>query len=103
MKNSHTASKIKDGQKQSKAPSEGSLDTIRPDKEPKRTLFNDLSQFKNTHVSIITFGGEIVRGKLVCYDEVANCVVEDKEKGTALVFGKSITMVCGGDVSSIPG
>ncbi|ELA42943.1 uncharacterized protein VICG_00258 [Vittaforma corneae ATCC 50505] len=70
----------------------------RSEKPPKRTLFNDLRRFKNTHVSIITFGGEAVKGKLLGYDEVANCVIEDENRKITVVFGKAITMVCDGDL-----
>jgi len=73
----------------------------RPDKQPMRTLFNDLGEFRGTKVSIVTFGGEVVKGKLLSYDEVANCVLEDNQKRMAVVFGKSITMVCQGEVDSL--
>lgn len=68
------------------------------DRPPKRTLFNDLRRFRNSSVSIITFGGEAVKGRLLGYDEVANCVVVDENGRTAVVFGKAITMVCDGDL-----
>lgn len=70
-------------------------------KEPKRTLFNDLRRFKNSIVTILTFGGEAVQGKLLGYDEVANCVLESKNNRRFVVFGKSITMVCEGDLHSL--
>lgn len=65
----------------------------RPEKQPRRSLFNDLAQFKDRDVLIAMFGGETVKGKLVGYDEVANCVLEDEGK-RIVVFGKSISMVC---------
>lgn len=76
----------------------GKETTEKSEKQPKRTLFNDLRRFKNTNVTIIVFGGELVKGKLLGYDEVANCVIEDEKKNQMVVFGKSITMVCEGDL-----
>ncbi|KAM0681742.1 hypothetical protein GINT2_000256 [Glugoides intestinalis] len=64
---------------------------------PKRTLFNDLSNFKNSNVTLVTFGGENIKGKLVGYDEVANCVIEDENSKRFIVFGKAIYMVCEGE------
>lgn len=62
----------------------------------KKTLFNDLVQFNNLQVSIIMHGGEVIKGKLVGYDEVANCVLEEENKNLTVLFGKSIVMICEG-------
>lgn len=66
---------------------------------PKRTIFNDLSNFKNSNVTLVTFGGESIKGKLLGYDEVANCVIEGENSRRFIVFGKAIYMVCEGDIT----
>ncbi len=64
----------------------------------KTTLFNDLRRFKRKKISIFTFGGDIVQGQLLGYDEVANCVIETDNKKKTVVFGKCISLVCEGEL-----
>ena len=68
------------------------------EKSKKRTLFNDLRRFKKHTVSIISYGGEVIKGKLIGYDEVSNCIIETEEKNKIVVFGKLISMVCDGEL-----
>lgn len=70
----------------------------RDEKNRKRTLFNDLRRFKKHNVSIFTFDGEIVQGKLIGYDEVANCIIEGENSKKTIVFGKVISLVCEGEL-----
>ncbi len=92
MKISSEESKIKNVEE------DQNIEDDKPEKQIKRTLFNDLKRFKHSNVSIIICGGEIVKGKLLGYDEVANCVIEDEQKKISVVFGKSVTMVCEGNL-----
>ena len=84
--------KIKDLENSSQSENESLVEFSR-----NKTLFNDLRRFKKKKVSIFTFGGEIVQGTLFSYDEVANCIVENKDKKT-IVFGKAISLVSEGEL-----
>lgn len=64
-----------------------------------KMLFNDLCKFHNKKVLISVYGGEEVSGKLLGYDEVANCVLESGQHKKIIVLGKSITSIC--DASTI--
>lgn len=77
---------------------ESENDLEKDEKSKKRTIFNDLRRFKRHDISILTFGGEVVKGKLIGYDEVANCVLETEQKRKVVVFGKLILMVCDGEL-----
>lgn len=68
----------------------------RGDRQSTRTIFNDLERFKNSNVTIFFYGDSSVSGKLVGYDEVANCVLEREDKPRAVVLGRAITMICEG-------
>lgn len=66
------------------------------EKQTMRTIFNNLRRFKNSKVTIFFYGGDSVVGKLVGYDEVANCVLEREEESRIVVLGRAITMICEG-------
>lgn len=54
-------------------------------------LFNDLKTFLNRNVQIALYGGEKIIGKIISFDEVANCILECENKQKIIVLGKSIT------------
>ncbi len=68
------------------------------EKVKKRTLFNDLKRFKKKTVSILTYGGETIQGKLIGYDKGSNCFLETENRTKIVVFGKLISMVCDGEL-----
>jgi small nuclear ribonucleoprotein (snRNP)-like protein len=71
----------------------------REEKSKKRSLFNDLRRFKKHNVSILTYGGDMIQGKLIGYDEVSNCILETAQNNKIVVFGKLISMVCDGELN----
>lgn len=58
-----------------------------------KALFNDVSSFKGKNISLLLRGGAILSGKLISFDEVANCVIEQKMNQKTIVFGKSIVSI----------
>jgi len=76
-------------------------------KRPANTLFSDLKRFKNCKITVFLYGGGSVYGKLIEYDEVANCIVEAEDSSsssktaTVVVLGRSITMICMGAAATL--
>lgn len=66
------------------------------EKQTIKTIFNSLRRFKDSRVTIFFYGGDSVVGRLIGYDEVANCVLERENEPTVVVLGRAITMVCEG-------
>lgn len=67
-----------------------------PEKTQNTILFSDLSLFMNKKISITLYGGGVVVGRLVSFDEIANSVLELDSGKKAVVFGKSITGIFNG-------
>ena len=65
------------------------------EKSVPKTLFNDLEAFRNRQVTISFYGGESVSGRLLGFDDVANCILKTDKK-RMIVIGKSIAAVCEG-------
>lgn len=57
------------------------------------TLFNDLKLFKNKNITICFYGGTSVVGKLLSYDEIANCILEQENRKKLIVLGRSIMQI----------
>ncbi|OQS55115.1 hypothetical protein EHP00_293 [Ecytonucleospora hepatopenaei] len=58
----------------------------------KTLLFSDLSNFMDKDIAIFLTNEEIIQGKLVYYDEIANCILENGNK-RMFIFGKTISNI----------
>lgn len=80
---------------------EDSVEHENKEKQAKRTLFNDLKAFKDQPVTLVMYGNELIKGKLLGYDEVANCVLLGENNRRFIVLGRSISMICEGEVQEL--
>lgn len=89
-------SKLDKNQQNDEARANEKLESI--DKSHHVTLFNDLSNFINKNVQISIYGGDEVLGRLISFDEVANCILELTGK-KIIVLGKSIKAIYKADAT----
>ena len=62
-------------------------------KQNKKMLFYDLEMYLDKNILCILTNETQIEGRLVYFDEIANCIIETGKKKT-FVFGKSIAMIC---------
>lgn len=70
-------------------------------REKIKTLFNDLHIFKDKNITIHFYGGATVCGKLLGFDEIANCILEQENNRKVIVLGRSILKIFEDNVVSL--